>query len=152
MAKDKEWHKQYYLKNREKLLAKQNAYYKENKDVYKTYYENNKEKIIDYQNEYQKEYDKTPIARANSLLSAYKQRDKKTNRGVCTLTAKWIVENIFSSKCRYCGKDDWIKLGCDRIDNALPHTPDNVVPCCEECNIERGSTPYEEFLKIKGAS
>lgn len=151
MAKDKEYYKQYYLKNREKLLAKQNQYYKNNKEIYKDYYSENKEKIIEYQKEYQKEYDKTQMARANSLLSAYKTADKKTNRGKCDITAKWIVDNIFSKPCTYCGETDWHLLGCNRLDNSKPHTIDNVEPCCGKCNVELGRKEliHDELGKFK---
>ena len=96
--------------------------------------------------EYFKEYNKTPMGRAVRLVAKYKQSDKKYNRGECTLTAKWVVDNIFPKPCIYCGESDWKKLGCDRIDNSKPHTPDNVVPCCEECNKKRHRKPFEEFL------
>ena len=133
---EKEWHKKYYLKNKERLLAKQNEYYKNNKDIHKKYYSKNKEKIIEYQNEYQKEYDKTPMARANSLLGAYKTADKKRGRGEGDLTARWIVENIFTKPCAHCGKTGWKVIGCNRLDNSKPHTIDNVEPCCYECNVK----------------
>ena len=138
MNKDerKEYSKKYYLKHKEKLLEKQNEYYSKHKKEYNEYYLKNKAKIIEYQNSYQKEYDKTKMARANSLLSAYKHADKKNNRGECTLTAKWIVEKIFASSCVHCGETDWHKLGCNRLDNSKPHTPDNVEPCCYPCNIK----------------
>lgn len=151
MAKDKEYHKEYYLKNRNKLLAKQNQYYKYNKDIHKKYYSRNKERIIEYQKEYQKEYDKTPIARANSLLGAYKAADRRFNRGEGDLTAKWIVENIFTQKCAHCPETDWRKLGCNRLDNSKPHTMDNVEPCCGKCNVELGHKliAHDELGKFK---
>lgn len=126
------YNKQYRQKNAEAIKeAKKNDYLK-NKDRYLTYwksYYRNSEKV--------KEYRKSKKGRANSLINAYRQSDKKHNRGECTLTAEWIVENIFISKCYYCGESDWAKLGADRIDNSKPHTPDNVVPCCAECNIKK---------------
>ena len=113
------------------------------KEHLKRWYQENKEKML----EQHKEYRNTPIGRAGHLVMRYKQNDKKYNRGECTLTAQWIVDNIFSKPCHYnCGETDWTKLGCDRIDNSLPHTPDNVVPCCDECNKKRGTKTYEEFL------
>ena len=33
-------------------------------------------------------------------------------------------------------------------DNSLPHTPENVVPCCLSCNSKKGSIGYEEYLKM----
>lgn len=151
--KEKEWHRQYYLKNKERLLAKQNEYYKNNKDIHKEYYSMNKERIIEYQKEYQKEYDKTPMAKANSLLCAYKAADRRFNRGEGDLTAKWIVDNIFSKPCVHCGESDWRKIGCNRLDNSKPHTKDNVEPCCFKCNIELLEMERDSkgrFTKIKG--
>ena len=106
-------------------------------------YQKHREKIL----EYQAEYDKTPMGRAAHLVNRYKSSDKKYNRGECTLTAQWIVDNIFSQPCHYCGESDWTKIGCDRIDNSKPHTPDNVVPCCMKCNRKRGRKDYEKFIK-----
>lgn len=86
--------------------------------------------------EYNKQYYQTPMGRASYLVQHYKQMDKEANRGECTLTAKWIVENIFTQKCAHCNETDWRKLGCNRLDNSKPHTPDNVEPCCWEHNLE----------------
>lgn len=94
-------------------------------------YQKHKEKRTEYSKQYMGQ---TPMGRAHNLLTSYKQSDKKHNRGECTLTAKWIVDNIFTKKCAHCEKTGWDKMGCNRIDNSLPHTPDNVEPCCEECN------------------
>lgn len=129
----KQYYKQYYQTNKEKLLEQQ-----------KQYNQTNKEKIV----EYHKQYFRTPMGRASRLVQAHNQEDKKYNRGECTLTARWIVDNIFSQKCIYCGESDWRKLGCDRIDNSKPHTEDNVVPCCEACNNKRKKKPFEEFLTL----
>lgn len=97
-------------------------------------------------------YRLTKNGRALSLLHGYKKSDKEHNRGECTLTKEWIIENIFTSKCKYCGETDWLKLGCDRIDNEKPHTPENVVPCCSECNTKRGSKTYKEWLGVSPTS
>lgn len=153
----KEYLKQYYQSNKERILEQQRQYRKENTEkiaeyrkqyrkdnaeYFKQYHQANREKIA----EYDKEYKKTPMGRAKNLVNAYKQNDKKYNRGECTLTTKWIVDNIFNSKCIYCGESDWRKLGCDRIDNSLPHTPSNVVCCCGECNNKRQKKSFEEFI------
>ena len=153
--------REWRAENNEKIADYRKGYYQKNKEreleQHKEWYQKNKERELEQhkkwreQNpEYWKEYIKTPMGRALYLVSNYKQDDKEANRGECTLTARWIVDNIFTQKCRYCQKDDWTELGCDRVDNDLPHTPDNVVCCCEKCNKERGTKSFEEFLKIKG--
>lgn len=83
-------------------------------------------------------YRSTQKGRAINLLGQYRRADRKYNRGECTLTADYIVEHIFSQPCHYCGETDWRKIGCNRLDNSLPHTPDNVEPCCWECNDRLG--------------
>lgn len=151
-----EYQKQYYQENKERLIEYQKQYNQDNKEKTKQYYQENRDKILEQQkqykqdnkdklSEYQKQYYQTPIGRAIHLVNGYKQADKKYNRGKGDLTAQWIIDNIFTSKCSYCGKNDWAELGCDRIDNTKPHTMDNVVPCCEECNIKRGTKEYNEF-------
>ena len=58
----------------------------------KKYYQNHKEEIKTYHLNHRNEQ----ITRARSLLSAYRQTDKKYKLDRGNLTAKWIVENIFS--------------------------------------------------------
>ena len=134
-AAKREVNRKYYQTNKEKI-AEQKAEYRQN----------NKEKIA----EHNAEYKSTPKGRAANLLSKYRYNDEKYNRGECTLTADWIIEHIFSQPCAYCGKTDWTKMGCDRIDNSLPHTPDNVVPCCLKCNIKKQKIPYDEYMRLIG--
>lgn len=153
----KEYNHQYYLKNKSKLVEKAKKWAKENKekrknickkwdennpDYKREYRENHKEEL----KEYDRQYNLTKVGRGNKLATAYKESDKLYNRGECTITGKWIVDNIFTSKCHYCGEDDWHKLGCDRIDNSKPHTEDNVVCCCSNCNTKRMHKDYNEFL------
>ena len=101
-------------------------------------------------------YNKTPIGRAHNLISAYNQTDKKYKLGKGDLTAKWIVENIFSKPCAHCGESDWYKIGCNRLDNSKPHTMDNVEPCCSKCNKKlprnkpsKVHKKLNEFLRTK---
>ena len=104
------------------------------------YYSKHKDSIIEYQKEYQKEYKKeykkTQMYRASRLLAGYKEADKDANRGECTITSDWIVERIFSQPCAHCGRTGWKIIGCNRLDNSKPHTPDNVEPCCFKCNLK----------------
>lgn len=136
---NKEYYKKYREENYDELLRKKRLFYSVQEN-------------IDHKNEYNKDYYSTKIGRASNLSTAYKQEDEKHNRGECTITKEWIVDNIFSGqKCVYCGETDWHKLGCDRIDNSLPHTPENVVCCCGECNVKKGKTKsFDEYIKMLG--
>lgn len=137
-AARRESQRKYYQNNKEKLNERQREYYKENK-----------EKALEQRKKSKIKYRSTKKGRAANLIDAYKQNDKKYNRGECTLTPDWLIINIFT-KCHYCGESDWHKLGCDRIDNSKPHTIDNVVPCCEKCNKERNIMSFNDFEKKKG--
>lgn len=85
--------------------------------------------------EYQKWFNSTPMGRASKLLSNYNRNDKNQERGKGNLTAQWIYHNILFKPCAHCGKTGWDVIGCNRLDNAKPHTKDNVEPCCFECNV-----------------
>ena len=121
----KEYMKEYRQKNKEKIAEQKKQYRQENR-----------EKVAEYHKQYIKQYNKTPIGRATYLVNAYKRDDKKYNRGECTLTPQWIIDNIFTKPCAHCGKSGWQIIGCNRLDNSRPHTPDNVEPCCFEHNVE----------------
>ena len=127
--------KQYYEATREHERERKRKYYIKKRDKLKGY---------------STEYRKTKHGRANSMVRDYRRADNAAGRGECTLTAEWIEENIFTSVCHYCGESDWTKLGADRKDSSLPHTPDNCVPCCKHCNDKKNKTPYHEFMKMIG--
>lgn len=96
-------------------------------------------------------YRETPMGRAIQLVKRYRQSDRETKRGECTLTAKWVVENIYTRRCLYCGESDWRVLGCDRKNNDKPHTPENVVCSCYMCNNKRGTMNILDFAYSIGA-
>lgn len=145
MTKPKLTEEEKKQRNRERCAKWRAEHKKEISDYYAKWRAAHKDEKAEYQAEYNAEYKKTPMGRASNLVSNYQKEDKKYNRGECTLTAKWIIDNIFPMSCHYCGATCWEIMGCDRIDNSLPHTPENVVPCCTECNRKRGRKTYEEF-------
>lgn len=132
---NKEYSKKYRAENRDTLLVKKRVYYETHSQE---------------KNEYMRNYNTTTIGRAANLASSYKQMDEKNNVGETTITKEWIMDNIFTKSCIYCGESDWTKLGCDRKDNSLPHTPNNCVPCCWDCNRKKGSMSYNEYIKRLG--
>ena len=129
--KFKEYQKEYYKANKEKICKRVKNY----KDSHKTECTN-----------WYKEYRKTPKGRAHYLAMGYNAKDLKYRGIKGEMTSDFILKNIFTSKCVYCGESDWSKLGCDRIDNSQIHTPNNVVCCCYNCNTKRQTTPFYDFL------
>lgn len=88
-------------------------------------------------------------AKASKMISSYKCKDKKNGfNNVCDIDIDWMIENIFKKRCIYCGDNK--RVGCDRIDNNKPHTKDNVVPCCIECNMARNNNFTFDEMKIIG--
>lgn len=143
---------EWYQKNRERILEKRKKDYSENKDSIlgrnAIYRNNNKSKIAETSKVYRErnkeilsekhaKYRQSKEGRAVYLAYNYKVQDLKHGRGESTITPQWIIENIFTKHCAYCGQTDWRKLGCDRIDNTKPHTEDNVVCSCGKCNVKK---------------
>lgn len=91
---------------------------------------------------------KKPKYRAIYLISGYRRQDKLYNRGECTLTQQDIFD-LWEKGCYWCGETDWHKLGVDRIDNSKPHTIDNVVCSCWNCNNKRQKKEFEDFKTHK---
>ena len=103
---------------------------------------------VDEVKEYQKEYQSKYYInnKEKYLLMGYKSQDKKHNLD-CDLTVQWIIDNITSKPCNYCG--NMINIGCDRIDNNKGHTKDNVISCCTICNSARNNNfSVSEMKKI----
>ena len=142
---------EYYHSSIEKVKESQKEYRDSHPEIMRKWREENSEKLRAHNKVYHEKYQNTKFGRANNLIRAYRQRDKNHNRGECTLDEQWIIDNIFSSQCSYCNERDWHKLGCDRKDNSLPHTPDNCIPCCSTCNTKKGRMNYDEYMqKILG--
>lgn len=86
-------------------------------------------------------------AKASKMISSYRNKDVKNGTETTDIDVDWMIENILTKPCVYCG--DTHRIGCDRIDNNKGHTKDNVVPCCIECNTARNNNfTYEEMKKI----
>ena len=81
----------------------------------------------------------------NRKIENYKLQDRKGKRQIPKegyVNAEWFLKNITNS-CNYCGVGfslDMNKggirsnLSCQRVDNSLSHTLDNIVPYCVYCN------------------
>lgn len=101
----------------------------------KRYYHTNKNKLQEKHNA----YIKTPIGRANNLISSYRRTDKRDNYSeTVDFDARWLLENILYKPCAHCGVEGWQIIGCNRLDNTKGHTKNNVEPCCVACNSKLG--------------
>ena len=55
---------------------------------------------------------------------------------------------IAENKCHWCsGMLPETRGGLDRINNSLPYTFENCVPCCSWCNRAKGTLTASEFIE-----
>ena len=87
-------------------------------------------------------------AKASKMISSYRVKDSKNGLSICDIDIDWMINNILTKPCVYCG--DTYRIGCDRIDNSKGHTKDNVVPCCIECNTAKNNYFSYEEMRILG--
>lgn len=55
-----------------------------------------------------------------------------------------LIEQLILDGCTYCGAVD-LQMSMDRINNTRPHDQDNIIASCINCNLTRGSMPYEAW-------
>jgi 5-methylcytosine-specific restriction endonuclease McrA len=78
----------------------------------------------------------------------YRGKKKGTIQGI---ELYWIVNSKCNNKCRYCGKQ--LSRRTMTFDHVIPlsrggmHEVSNLVICCYQCNIDKGSLTLTEFLK-----
>jgi len=95
-------------------------------------------------NSYDREYRKSHPHKA--VLWDCRSSDRKKGLVGNDLDEKFILAAL-SNGCAYCGEQS-LRMSLDRIDNTLPHTKSNVIPCCIRCNYLRGSMPYPAWTYL----
>ena len=96
------------------------------------------------------------VAGMARLITSYRGNAKA--RGVLWGLSFEEAKTIVTSDCFYCGRPptsgfrrkssgrQFLHHGIDRVDNNRGYSPDNVVPCCRDCNMAKGSRSQEDFL------
>jgi len=68
-------------------------------------------------------------------------------RGINFALPKTRFNELILQRCFYCAhKKEGEVNGIDRLNNNEGYHEDNVVPCCEPCNIMKGSQHPQEFI------
>lgn len=160
---ERERAKRRHVEEKDKISEYNKKYRAEHKDYFREYMKNWEREHKEERKQYAKARDNsiannkrraTISKRANALSQDYRYSD--IARGFNTdnnVEGQWIEENIFPAGCIYCGDKDWKHLGCDRIDNSIPHTQENCVCSCGICNVERQGRKMSvsEFVEYRKA-
>ena len=165
LQEKKEYHKRYYLNNKEKITKQHKEYKKNNKDYYKNYYKNKKECILkqhktyrENHNGYMQKYEEKNKEKLKKYRKKYwKEHPEITKRKERIRRARKnnIIET-FSDKewlqklkdtfgvCPRCNKYVGIhKLTLDHIHpiskakDGQIYTIDDVQPLCHSCNAKK---------------
>ena len=94
-------------------------------------------------------------------LNSYKNQDKKKERNIDNfITYNECLEKLVISKlrCYYCRKECLLiyktvreqkQWTLDRLDNSKCHSNENVVMCCLNCNLKKGTKDDKKFKFTK---
>lgn len=131
----KEYERRYRLLNADVLKERGRLYRAKNKDRIRNRarvrYLAQREKVL--------LRGKTPIGR----FSSYRSNAKSKGR-LFSLTFEQFM-GFWQKDCYYCGSP--IKtIGLDRIDNLGGYTIENVVSCCEICNVAKSTLGANEYI------
>ena len=151
----------YNATHKEEIKAYQAAYNAVHKDERKAYYaewyqthrDSELKRAADY-----RDPQKNPMGWARIKVGMYRQMDRQ--RGFDdkdTISVDYFINHIANAPCKYCGKQAYGLIGCNRVSNLEGHTIDNVVPCCKSCNsrennrdmLERGLYWFQKKEKSK---
>jgi 5-methylcytosine-specific restriction endonuclease McrA len=160
----KEYHHEYYLRNKEKILKKASEQYENNKESQKAYSrewqknnrdkriiitrrwrKNNREYVVSSSREYKKAHPDKVTA------SSERRRAKIMGNGGTVSDKEWKdILDKYGNICLRCGRND-VKLMMDHI---IPinlggrHSVENIQPLCQSCNSIKylNTTDYRSFI------
>ena len=102
-------------------------------------------------------YQDREIPAINRLYARYRYTEKR--KGIVFTLSKEEFISLIKKNCRYCGiepnsvfeegkktKIHCVYNGIDRIDSSKGYERGNVVPCCTQCNMAKGTLSVEEFV------
>jgi 5-methylcytosine-specific restriction endonuclease McrA len=128
--------KEYYKKNRRKIMDDNIRWQKNNPDKVKIILKRGMAKYI-----------KTP----KGIYRTLKHNALRKNREFLSQDEfiNWYVNQ--EQSCCYCGiKPSGKRLSIDRIDNAQGYIIENLALACDDCNTVKGYTLTAEEMKIVG--
>jgi hypothetical protein len=157
--KDPEKRKENHQKNKEERNAKKRARYQENiveisnknaKDYQKNKERNQTNSIIRlrYIKAYAARMLNTKVIDDQKIWHLYCNIKRQNARISKTSYSEDFTDEIMFKKmqcgCFYCGNP---ATTLDRLDSNLDHTPENCVGCCDPCNISKGNSDPDTFIR-----
>lgn len=77
-----------------------------------------------------------------------KYRAKKAGLAL-GISVDQLASILDDSCCYYCsGPLSETGFALDRVDNSLGYVPDNVVPCCPKCNMDKKTMSQTDYLAV----
>ena len=112
-------------------------YYHLNKEKRKIYYLNNREKIL----EHERLYHGTPRSKFEHYQLGAQRRKIEWDLSFEKFKKFW------QKPCYYCGSQIET-IGLDRKNNNEGYNIDNIVPCCQICNILKGQQSSIRWIEL----
>jgi hypothetical protein len=157
--KDPEQRKENHRQHRDERNAKKRAHHHENRvDINKKKAENYKKNQENRQEYARTRYSDIITCAISMIVSKIIDEKKwhsfcqfKRHSGnnarkypySCDFTDDIIFDKM-TKGCFYCGN---LATTIDRLDSNLGHTPDNCVGCCRPCNISKGNSDPDTFIR-----
>lgn len=135
--------------NREKRLESQSRYRKANPEIQRQYYKANQDKIkkrVRLWVQANPEKRRQTLRQNNQLRRACKL--KALDQAAPQVTAIAIARRtwLFGNACAYCGSDGPLHLDhVEPLARGGLHTPGNLVPACQRCNLSKQAKPVEAW-------
>ena len=161
MTRSKEQRKEYYLKNKERVLKRRAVYRTENKEKIAV----NNNKYINSERGYINETINGVFARCNKNDSRKKWKPECTKQDIYDELMLYIQDH--GRHCEYC-KQPWTYIrkpeegsgvkkrgpkvitnfSIDRLDSEKTYTVDNLVFCCVGCNNRKNQVRLSDLINI----
>lgn len=145
----------------EQCQAASKKWHREHSEYAKKYIEEHRQQWNAYARKYQSKhrqeqrdrvnaYHNSISGRVTNLYTSYRQYDIRYLEEEPQLTRAQLLAKLEGAKCVYCGCDDIIVLGLDRVNNSKPHSVWNTVCSCRKCNVSRNRKSFEDYLAYRG--
>jgi hypothetical protein len=152
---DKEYHKEYYHKNKERINNKAKEWKAKNpekfRSIQKKWEDNNRQKINETRQKYKKTLRGCLITKLNHLKKAKRSRVLECTINIDTLLELWELQEgrcaISNYPMRY-EESSLFGVSVDRIDPSGGYTKENIQLVCQGINFAKNMYSNEEMIEF----